>query len=67
MDAALRELCGEIDLATQRLIDEARTLTEDDLREASLLPGWTRAYVLAHLARGGRRDAHPAGRDPVRF
>jgi maleylpyruvate isomerase len=52
MDAALRELYGEIDLATQRLIDEARTLTEDDLRESSLLPGWTRAYVLAHLARG---------------
>jgi maleylpyruvate isomerase len=52
MDAALRELYGEIDLATQRLLDEARTLNEADLREASLLPGWTRAYVLAHLARG---------------
>jgi maleylpyruvate isomerase len=52
MDAALRELYAEIDLATQRLLDEARTLNETDLREASLLPGWTRAYVLAHLARG---------------
>ena len=52
MDAALRELSDEIDLATQRLLDEARTLTEDDLRAPSLLPGWTRAYVLAHVARG---------------
>ncbi|HEX3959649.1 MAG TPA: maleylpyruvate isomerase N-terminal domain-containing protein [Trebonia sp.] len=52
MDAALRELSDEIDLATQRLLDEARTLTEDDLRGPSLLPGWSRAYVLAHVARG---------------
>ncbi len=52
MDTALRELNGEIDLATQRLIDDARTLTDPDLQVPSLLPGWTRAYVLAHLARG---------------
>jgi maleylpyruvate isomerase len=52
VDAALRELRDEIDLATQRLLDEARTLTEDDLRAPSLLPGWSRAYVLAHVARG---------------
>jgi maleylpyruvate isomerase len=52
VDAGLRELSDEIDLATQRLLDEARTLTEDDLRAPSLLPGWTRAYVLAHVARG---------------
>jgi maleylpyruvate isomerase len=52
MDAALRELSDRIDLATQRLLDDARTLTEDDLRAPSLLPGWTRAHVLAHVARG---------------
>jgi maleylpyruvate isomerase len=52
MDADRSELNGQIDLATQRLLDHARLLTEDDLRAASLLPGWTRAYVLAHLARG---------------
>jgi maleylpyruvate isomerase len=52
MDAALRELNGEIDLATQRLIDDARTLTDPDLQVPSLLPGWSRGYVLAHLARG---------------
>jgi maleylpyruvate isomerase len=52
MDAALRGLSDEVDLATQRLLDDARTLTEDDLRGPSRLPGWTRAHVLAHLARG---------------
>jgi maleylpyruvate isomerase len=52
MDAVLRELNGQLDLATQRLLDDARTLTEPDLRAPSLLPGWTRAYVLAHVARG---------------
>src|ERR1700761_2936972 len=52
MDAALSELNGQIDLATQRLLDDARTLNESDLRAPSLLPGWTRAYVLAHVARG---------------
>src|ERR1700722_19188275 len=52
MDAAQRELSDRIDDATQRLLDEARTLSEADLRAPSLLPGWTRAHVLAHLARG---------------
>jgi maleylpyruvate isomerase len=51
MDAALCELNDQIDLATQRLLDDARTLTEADLRALSLLPGWTRAHVLAHVAR----------------
>jgi maleylpyruvate isomerase len=49
--AALRALAGETDLATQRLLDHARQLTEADLRVPSLLPGWTRAHVLTHLAR----------------
>lgn len=52
MDAAQRELIDQIDAATQRLLDDARTLSESDLRVPSLLPGWTRAYVLAHVARG---------------
>jgi maleylpyruvate isomerase len=51
VDAAQRELSGQVDGATQRLLDDARTLTEADLRAASLLPGWTRAHVLAHVAR----------------
>jgi maleylpyruvate isomerase len=52
MDAAQRELNDHIDLATQRLLDTARIIAESDLRAPSLLPGWTRAHVLAHLARG---------------
>lgn len=51
MDAAQRELSDQIDVATQRLLDDARTLSEADLRVPSRLPGWTRAHVLAHLAR----------------
>ena len=51
MDEAQRELSGQVDGATQRLLDDARTLSEADLRAASLLPGWTRAHVLAHVAR----------------
>ena len=51
MDAAQRELSDLVDGATQRLLDDARTLSEADLRAASLLAGWTRAYVLAHVAR----------------
>jgi maleylpyruvate isomerase len=51
MDAAYRQLNEQIDQATQRLLDVARVLTEPDLRAPSLLPGWTRAHVLAHVAR----------------
>jgi maleylpyruvate isomerase len=52
MDAAQRQLNDQIDQATQRLLDMARVITESDLHAPSLLPGWTRAHVLAHLARG---------------
>ncbi len=51
MDEVLHELSDQIDLATQRLLGTARIITEPDLRAPSLLPGWTRAHVLAHLAR----------------
>jgi maleylpyruvate isomerase len=51
MDAAQRQLSDQIDDATQRLLSTARVITEPDLRQPSLLPGWTRAHVLAHLAR----------------
>jgi maleylpyruvate isomerase len=52
VDAAQRELSDQIDQATQRLLDDARVIPEDELRAPSLLPGWSRARVLAHLARG---------------
>jgi maleylpyruvate isomerase len=37
--------------ATTRLLDTVRGLGEADVTEPSLLPGWTRGHVLAHLAR----------------
>jgi maleylpyruvate isomerase len=52
MDEGQLRLSEQIDQATQRVIDVARVITEPDLRESSLLPGWTRAHVLAHLTRG---------------
>jgi maleylpyruvate isomerase len=52
MDAAQYQLSDQIDHATQRLLGTARVIADQDLREPSLLPGWTRAHVLAHLARG---------------
>src|ERR1700746_795610 len=51
MDAALRDLSDQIDQATQRLLDPARAIADPDLRVPSMLPGWTRGHVLAHLAR----------------
>ena len=51
MDTAQRELSDQVDAATQRLLDDARTLSEAELRAPSLLPGWTRGHVLTHLAR----------------
>ncbi len=51
MDDAQRQLSDQIDQATQRLLGTARIITEPDLRAPSLLPEWTRAHVLAHLAR----------------
>ena len=51
MDAAQRELNDQIDQATQRLLDDARLLPDSEVRTPSLLPGWTRAHVLAHVAR----------------
>ena len=49
MGTAQRELSDQVDAATQRLLDDARTLSDVDLRAPSLLEGWTRAHVLAHL------------------
>jgi maleylpyruvate isomerase len=52
-------MCGP-DLARTRawlsggsvfLLDAVDRLSDDQLREPSLLPGWTRAHVVAHLAR----------------
>ncbi|MEO3774213.1 maleylpyruvate isomerase family mycothiol-dependent enzyme [Micromonospora sp. B9E7] len=44
-------LMGEVDAATSRLLRTAASFDAADLAAASLLPGWTRGHVLAHLAR----------------
>ncbi|MFI7546907.1 maleylpyruvate isomerase family mycothiol-dependent enzyme [Actinoplanes sp. NPDC049599] len=43
---------SDIDDATDRLLAAAARLTDDDVRQPSRLPGWTRGHVLTHLARG---------------
>jgi maleylpyruvate isomerase len=58
MNAAQRQLSDQIDDATQRLLGAARVLADSDLRAPSLLPGWTRAHVLAHLARNADAMRH---------
>jgi maleylpyruvate isomerase len=50
-----------------RLVATAQALTDDDLHEASALPGWTRAHILTHVAqaadsRTGLLRAAQAGR-----
>jgi maleylpyruvate isomerase len=53
-----RAVLGEITVATQQLLRTAATFDDTDVREPSLLPGWTRGHVLTHLARnadGGTR------------
>ncbi|MEU5939835.1 maleylpyruvate isomerase family mycothiol-dependent enzyme [Micromonospora sp. NPDC047548] len=44
-------LTGEVDDATARLLRAADALDAADVAAPSLLPGWTRGHVLAHLAR----------------
>lgn len=42
---------ADIDAATRRLLETAEAFGDDDVRAPSLLPGWSRAHVLTHLAR----------------
>lgn len=42
---------GRIKEAIDRLVASATTMSDEQMREASLLPGWSRAHVLAHVAR----------------
>ncbi|PZV90872.1 maleylpyruvate isomerase [Micromonospora phaseoli] len=44
-------LTGEVDDATARLLRTAAGFAAADLGAPSLLPGWSRGHVLAHLAR----------------
>jgi maleylpyruvate isomerase len=52
MDRSPEEMLELIDAATRRLLETLRGFTDEDVREPSRLPGWTRGHVLAHLAGG---------------
>jgi maleylpyruvate isomerase len=41
---------GLLSDSAARFLGTARALSDDDLHEASALPGWTRAHVLTHVA-----------------
>ncbi len=43
-------LADDVEAATTRLIASASSLTEPDVAGPSLLPGWARGHVLAHIA-----------------
>jgi maleylpyruvate isomerase len=45
------DLLSQIDDATQRLVHTAGQLSAAEIRQPSLLPGWTRGHVLSHVAR----------------
>lgn len=49
--SVIDEIARELAEATERLLATAARLTDEDLRAPSLLPGWTRGHVLAHVAR----------------
>ena len=46
----LPDVLADLESATRHLVDDAARLTAGDLAQPSLLPNWTRAHVLAHLA-----------------
>ncbi len=50
-----RDIAGATE-AHARLVESVSGLSDDDLRKASLLPGWTIGHVLAHVARNA--DSH---------
>jgi len=58
MDSDPGRLRERLGAATGRLTTDAAGLTDRQVREPSLLPGWSRGHVLAHLAgnAGGLRN-----------
>ncbi|MFB9249531.1 maleylpyruvate isomerase family mycothiol-dependent enzyme [Sphaerisporangium melleum] len=52
----LKALRAELAAATDRLLATTAALTDPDVTAPSLLPGWTRGHVLAHVARNA--DSH---------
>ncbi|HEY7325101.1 MAG TPA: maleylpyruvate isomerase family mycothiol-dependent enzyme [Streptosporangiaceae bacterium] len=52
-DAARRaaELTQRVDIASARVLATAARISDEQAREASPLPGWSRGHVLTHLSR----------------
>jgi len=46
-----------VDAAFAQFLAAIAALSDDDVHAPSLLPGWTRAHVLSHVARSGEADA----------
>jgi maleylpyruvate isomerase len=53
VEPSLKDLTDQIDDATTHLLETATRLTDNQVREPSLLPGWSRGHVLTHIARSG--------------
>ena len=49
--SALPDLLDDVRSATARLVTSVERLGPGDVSAASLLPGWTRAHLLTHIAR----------------
>ncbi len=58
--SVIDEIERELAEATERLLATAARLTDEDLRAPSLLPGWTRGHVLAHVARNADSYVNPS-------
>jgi maleylpyruvate isomerase len=50
---AVDHMIEQNEAAIDRLLASAAALADDQMREPSLLPGWTRGHVLTHVARSG--------------
>lgn len=50
MTTSTNSVTEPLDLASRRLVRTVDALTDDDWSSPSLLPGWTRAHVVSHLA-----------------
>ncbi len=53
MDGQIRRQLAGVAAANGRLAATLATLTDEQAREPSLLPGWTRGHVLSHIAYNG--------------
>jgi maleylpyruvate isomerase len=53
VDPSPQDLTDQIDEATTLLLQTAAKLTDEQVRQPSLLKGWSRAHLLTHIARSG--------------